>query len=97
VYVSDDGNGNIYRVAYIGPRINEGGIARVVDNIYAMYGYRFARGGGTVRVFADGLACELLYAGENQVNFVLPETLHGIVTIRIENDLASDEQTVTVD
>jgi glucose/arabinose dehydrogenase len=97
VYVSDDGNGNIYRVAYTGPRINDGGIAKVVDNIYAMYGYRFVRDGGTVRVFAGGLACELLYAGENQVNFVLPETLRGEVTIRIENDLAGDEQTITVE
>ncbi|MCS7026085.1 MAG: PQQ-dependent sugar dehydrogenase [Bryobacteraceae bacterium] len=97
VYVSDDGNGNIYRVRYLGPRINEGGIARVTENIYAMYGQRLSIDGGPVRVFANGFTCEILYAGENQVNFVLPETLRGEVTIRIENERAADEQTITVE
>lgn len=97
VYVSDDGNGNIYRVAYVGPRINDAGIGQVTGKIYAMYGYRFAHDAGNVRVFANGLACEVLYAGENQVNFALPEAARGEVTIRIENERASDEQKITVE
>lgn len=97
VYVSDDGNGNIYRIAYHGPRINDGGIGKVVDNIYAMYGQRLSPDGASVRVFANGLACEILYAGEQQINFALPTALTGEVTIRIESDRAADEQKISVD
>ncbi|MBI3684254.1 MAG: sorbosone dehydrogenase family protein [Acidobacteria bacterium] len=97
VYVSDDANGNIYRVDYQGPRINQGGIVRVVDNIYALYGLRLAGDPALFQIFANGIVLETLYAGENQVNFVLPPDMKGDITITVKNEKASDEAILRVD
>lgn len=97
VYVSDDSTGNIYRVAYQGPRINAGGIVKVVDNIYALYGTRLAREGAELRVTANGLAAEVLYGGDGQINFALPGSLTGDLVIRVDNGLAADEQTLRIE
>ena len=86
VYVSDDSTGNIYRVEHKGPRINQGGIVKVVDNVYSLYGLRLANDVARFQIFGNGLALETLFAGENQVNFVLPETLTGDVTIIVRNE-----------
>jgi glucose/arabinose dehydrogenase len=95
VYVSDDGNSNIYRVAYTGPRINEGGIGRVFDNYFAIYGLRLTAGDpALVQVFGNGLALEVLYAGENQINFVMPPSLTGDVTIEVKNETGAVDQAV---
>lgn len=93
VYVSDDGNGQIYRVAYVGPRINEGGIVHVVDGIYSIYGARF---GEQAQVFANGLAAEVLYAGEGQLNFRMPTSLRGDVTVQVRNERATDEAAISI-
>jgi glucose/arabinose dehydrogenase len=97
VYVSDDGNGNIYRVVYAGPRINEGGIVKVVDNIYALYGLRLSIDAALFQIFANGIAVETLYIGENQVNFVLPAAMKGDVKITVRNEKASDESIINVE
>lgn len=97
VYVSDDGNGNIYRIEYKGPRINEGGIVRVAGNIYSLYGLRLSHDPALFRIFANGIALETLYVSENQINFVLPENLKGDVVIRVENEVAGDEARIQVE
>lgn len=97
VYVSDDGNANIYRVAYRGPRINEGGIAKVADRIYALYGQRLSGGAGQFQIFGNGIALETLYVGEEQVNFVIPEGMTGEVTIAVKNEVAGDEAVMVVE
>lgn len=91
VYVSDDATGNIYRVAYVGPRINPGGVVRVTGNIYALYGRRLAVEGAPLRIAVDGMAAEALYAGEEQVNFAMPPGLEGEVRVRVENARGADE------
>jgi len=97
VYVSDDATGNIYRVEHKGPRINQGGIVNVVDNVYRLYGLRLSGDIARFQIFGNGIALETLYAGENQINFVLPETLTGDVTITVRNEIASDEAQIRVE
>lgn len=97
VYVSDDANGNIYRVAYVGPRIDEGGITRVEGNRWALTGRRLWRDGESLRVFAGDVALETVAASESRVEFLLPAGVTGDVVIRLENDRASDEQMLVVE
>ncbi|MGH9660625.1 MAG: hypothetical protein ACRD96_18895, partial [Bryobacteraceae bacterium] len=97
VYVSDDATGNIYRVSYHGPRIHPGGIVRVVDNIYSIYGRDLGNEGGDFQLFANGLAAEALYVSANQVNFILPAGLTGEVAIRVKNEKAADEAVIRVE
>jgi len=96
VYVSDDATGNIYRIEHKGPRINQGGIVNVVDNIYSLYGLRLASDTSQFQIFGNGVALETLYIGEHQINFVLPESLTGDVVITVKNEIASDEAKVGV-
>src|SRR5438105_13422698 len=42
VYVSDDQTGNIYRLAYTGPRINPGGVVQRAPGVFEMYGSNLA-------------------------------------------------------
>ena len=97
VFVSDDATGNIYRVVYKGPRINPGGILRVEGNIFSLYGRNLASNNGAFALFANGAGVEVLYAGPDQVNFVLPEGLRGDITITLRNERAGDEAVVRVD
>lgn len=97
VYVSDDANGNIYRIAYTGPRIDDNGIAKVEDNRYAITGRRLWREGESVRVFAGDIALETAEVTESRVEFLLPASLTGEFRIRLENERASDEQTLRVE
>ncbi|MBI3208125.1 MAG: PQQ-dependent sugar dehydrogenase [Candidatus Solibacter usitatus] len=98
VYVSDDATGNIYRVEYKGPRINEDGVGRVADNAFFIYGQRLVKDDpALVQVFVNGLAAEILYVDEGEVGFVMPEGLKGSVTVTLKNELASDEATITID
>lgn len=97
IYVSDDGNSNIYRVEYKGPRINPGGVVRAVDNVFSIYGKRLTGDPALLQVFGNGLALEVLYAAEDQINFVLPPNLSGRVTIQVKTERAVDESIVQVD
>ena len=97
VYVSDDATGNIYRIAYTGPRINPGGIVRVAPRIYELYGSRLVNDPAEFAVYANGVQVELLYAGAGQANFVLPENLAGDVTIAVKNEKAVDEILIRVE
>ncbi len=92
VYVSDDANGNIYRVVYTGPRIAENGIFRVDGNRYSLTGKRLWSEGEPLRLLAGGVALEIVEATGGRVDFLLPEGMTGEITIRIENGRASDEQ-----
>ena len=55
VYVSDDATGNIYRIEHKGPRINQGGIVNVGDNIYSLYGLRLSIDGARFQIFGNGI------------------------------------------
>ncbi|MDQ6701176.1 MAG: PQQ-dependent sugar dehydrogenase, partial [Acidobacteriota bacterium] len=95
VYVSDDASGNIYRVSYEGPRITPSGIVNRGAGIFELYGQRL----GGASLYINGMAADILYGGENQINFVLPDAfingssdgLGGEVSIAAVNEKARDE------
>ncbi len=87
VYVSDDATGNIYRVGYEGPRIDPEGILNRGGRIFELYGQRL----GGASVYLKGIPADVLYGGENQINFVLPDGLNGDVAIAVVNEKAKDE------
>ncbi len=97
VYVSDDGNNNIYRVAYSGPRIDDGGVTRVEGNRWAIAGRRLLNDGEMPRVFVEQIAAETVSADAARVEFLMPEGLTGPVRLRIENGRAADEQTISIE
>ena len=90
VYVSDDGNGNIYRVAYTGPRISPGGIVARGQNTFEVYGEGLTGDPGLLSILANGVPVRILYASPTQVNFVLPDSVSGSVTITLRNEKGSD-------
>lgn len=91
VYVSDDATGNIYRVSYSGPRITPEGIVNRTSRVFELYGQRL----GGASVYVNGIAADILYSGENQINFVFPDALSDIssreVSIAVINEKAKDE------
>src|SRR5262249_10286447 len=96
LYISDDSNSNIYRVEYVGPRINPGGVVNVAENAYAIYGKHLASDPAKVQVSVNGISAEILYSSEGQINFVWPAGITGDVTVTVTNELASDDATLTV-
>lgn len=96
LYISDDSNTNIYRVEYVGPRINPGGIVNVTENAYAIYGKHLASDPAQLRVAVNGINAEVLYASEGQINFLLPAGITGDVAVSVTNELASDEGVITI-
>jgi glucose/arabinose dehydrogenase len=97
VYVSDDQTGNIYRVEYKGPRIAEGGIVQVEGQTYTVKGRRLAIDPAQLQLFGNGIALEVLNVGEDEVSFLLPESLRGDITIKVKNEVASDEAQIHLD
>jgi glucose/arabinose dehydrogenase len=97
VYVSDDQTGNIYRVEYKGPRIAEDGIVQVDGPAYTLKGRRLSIDPGQLQLFGNGIALEVLNVGEDEVSFLLPESLRGAITIKVKNEVASDEAQIYVD
>jgi glucose/arabinose dehydrogenase len=94
VFVSDDATGNIYKIAYTGPRINPGGIVQVVPGIFELYGTNLTNTAGDLSLTANGMAVQTLYVSRSQVNFTLPESLSGNINIVLKNNLASDEAVI---
>jgi glucose/arabinose dehydrogenase len=90
VYVSDDATGNIYRVTYTGPRINPGGIVKRGPGIYELYGENLVNDPAQFSISANGVPLATLYAGPNQVNFILPDGMTGDVAISVKNEKATD-------
>ncbi len=97
VYISDDATGNIYRVAYTGPRISPGGIVRAAPGIYELYGENLMRDPVQFSITANGEELETLYLSPNQVNFIVPEGLYGNVTITVKNERATDEAVISIE
>ncbi len=91
VYVSDDATGNIYKVAYTGPRINPGGFVQRATGIYEMYGQNLANDTRNFGIYADRVRLDTLYISAGQINFVLPATFSGDATITVANEKGSDE------
>ena len=94
VYVSDDYNANIYRVSYVGPRINPGGIVRYPDNIYVLYGENLVNDPNRFAISANGVPASTFYTSPNQINFILPDGLSGDITIAVQNEKATDQQLI---
>jgi glucose/arabinose dehydrogenase len=91
LYVSDDATGNIYRVAYTGPRINPNGIVQHSGGICEMYGENLVNDPQRLSVSANGQSVSILFAGPNQVNFQLPAGVTSPpITIAVENEKGSD-------
>jgi hypothetical protein len=91
LYVSDDATGNIYRVAYTGPRINPNGIVQHSAGIYELYGENLVNDPARLVVSANGQSVRVLFAGPNQVNFQLPAAVTSPqITIVVENEKGSD-------
>jgi len=97
LYVSDDATGNIYRVTYVGPRINPGGIVKVIPRVYELYGTNLVYDPNVFNLYANGLEAEILYKSPQQVNFRLPEGVTGQVTITVLNEKAIDEAVIPVE
>src|SRR5439155_12151350 len=55
VYVSDDLAGNIYRVAYTGPRIMPGGIVSRGSRIFELYGSNLMNASGVFKMSVNGV------------------------------------------
>lgn len=91
LYVTDDSTGNIYRITYTGPRINPGGIVKRGPGIYELYGENLVNDASQFSITANGIPVTTLYAGTNQVNFVLPDGVTGDVTIIVKNEKAADQ------
>lgn len=96
LYVSDDMTGNIYRVAWIGPRINPGGLVQRAPGLYEMYGENLAADPSQLTLYANDTLLQPLYAGANQINFQLPATMSGDVRIKVRSGTASDEAVIRV-
>ena len=77
--------------------IAPGGIVRGADRISELYGANLLNDAGEIGVYANGILCETLYAGAQQVNFALPEGLGGAVTIAVKNERAMDEAVISVE
>ena len=102
VYVSDDGTGMIYQVRYVGPRIAPGGIVKRTEvaglgRIYELYGSRLVNNPNDFALFIDGVRAETLYLSDGQVNFVIPASVRGEVTIAVKNEKATDEVPLAVE
>jgi len=97
VYVSDDYSSRIYRVSYTGPCISPGGIVSRGGGIYELYGSNLANSSGVFAISANGEPAQTLYIGASQVNFILPESMRGDVTISVQNDKGSDKAVIRVD
>jgi glucose/arabinose dehydrogenase len=97
LYVSDDATGNIYRVAYSGPRINLNGFVQRAPGVYELYGENFVNADASrFSIDANGIVLQPMFAGKNQVNFTLPEGLTGDVTMTVKNEKASDQAVLHV-
>jgi IPT/TIG domain-containing protein len=96
VYVSDDANGNIYRVTYSGPRIAPGGVVRNSGRIYELYGRNLVGSSGESAILCNGSPAEILYATPIQMNFVVPEGLTGDVRISVKTNKAADEAVIRI-
>jgi len=87
LYISDDATGNIYRIAYTGPRISAGGVVPRGDRTYEIYGANFT---GDIAVFAGAASAEILYLSPSQINVRLPEDAAAIGTLTVRNEKAED-------
>jgi glucose/arabinose dehydrogenase len=86
LYISDDFTGNIYRVAYTGPRINPEGIVDRGSRTYELYGSNLA--GSTVMV--NDVAAQILYSSPGQINFVAPGNVAGALTVTVRKGNTAD-------
>jgi glucose/arabinose dehydrogenase len=94
LYISDDATGNIYRVAYKGPRINPKGIVQRAPGVYEVYGENLASDPAQLTVTANGQPVAVLFAGANQVNIQMPDGLTAPITIMLQNERASDSAVI---
>jgi uncharacterized protein (TIGR03437 family) len=90
LYVSDDMTGNIYRVAYIGPRITPDGTVDRGDGVFELYGSNLVNDPAALIVLANGVPCQVLYAGAAQINFRVPDSVRGAITVTVQNERAAD-------
>jgi glucose/arabinose dehydrogenase len=90
VYVSDDTTGNIYRVAYTGPRITPGGIVKRAPGVYELYGENLVIDPAQLWISANGVTLETLYAAAHQINFVVPDSVTGDIIVTVKNERAAD-------
>jgi uncharacterized protein (TIGR03437 family) len=104
LYVSDDMNGVVYRVSYTGPRVNPGGlvsaagagIRAAAGGLASLYGSGFGDSVEDVQVSINGAPALVLYAGPQQINFLLPPGVPGRVTLAVTNRRGTDSAEVDV-
>jgi glucose/arabinose dehydrogenase len=95
LYVSDDSTGNIYRIAYTGPRISPGGIADRGDGVFDLYGSNLVNDPAALAVFANTVPCEVVSADADHIVFRLPDEVTGNITIIVRNEKAQDSAHLT--
>jgi len=57
---------------------------------FELYGSNLVNDPAAVTVLANGVPCQVLYAGAEQIDFRLPDGLTGAITVSVQNELASD-------
>lgn len=91
VYVSDDAAGNIYRVAYTGPRLNPGGIVQRAPGVFEIYGANLVNDPARLSVSVNNSPAAILYAAANQINIRIGPEITGDLTFQVTNEKASDQ------
>ncbi len=95
IFISDDTAQNIYRVDYVGPRIDEGGITYNEETgLHTIKGRRLTTEAAPV-VLANDTAVEVVNVTADQIDFRLGD-LHGDVTITVRTEVAADSAVITV-
>ncbi|MBI4908297.1 MAG: PQQ-dependent sugar dehydrogenase [Acidobacteria bacterium] len=95
IFISDDAALNVYRVEYVGPRINQGGVTYNEETgVWSIKGRRLM-GDTPPQVLANDTAVEVVNASAEQIDFVLGD-LHGDVTITVQTEVAADSAVVGV-
>ena len=58
--------------------------------LFELYGSDLVNDPAALVVSANGVPCQVLYAGAGQVNFRLPDGLTGPITVTVQNERAAD-------
>ena len=91
LYVSDDATGNIYRVAYTGPRIRPRSLTRREHGIFELAGDNLVNADpAQFKMTANGIVLRTTEVDAHHVSFELPPGMTGDVTVTVENERAAD-------
>lgn len=96
LFVSDDSTGNIYRIEYAGPRIDENGVTFNEDTgLYTITGRRLMTD-TPPQVSVNDISAEIVNASDTRIDFLMPD-VHGGITIKVTTPVATDTAQISVE